>query len=223
LEQVELLVIDVHDPELRARIEDAIAALRPVGDDQRPAGGTATGNVFRFDGSVWTLAFDGHTVHMPDAKGLHDIHVLLSRPGVDVSAVDLLTAGGGAEPRAARQMGGDDVLDDTAKAQYRHRLTQLDDEIERALTRHDDARATELDRERAALLDELRAAAGLGGRTRRLGDEAERSRKTVTARIRDTLRRLEDRHPQLAAHLRSSLVTGAMCQYRPAGEFTWEL
>lgn len=221
--QVELMVQDLDDAELRSRVGDAVAALEPAGGDRRPAGGTASGNVFRFDGSVWTLAFAGHTVHVPDAKGLRDIHVLLGRPGVDVPAVDLLTAGGGAEPRAARQMGGDDVLDDTAKAQYRHRLTQLDDEIERALDRHDDARATELDRERAALLDELRAAAGLGGRARRLGDEAERSRKTVTARIRDTLRRLDDRHPQLAEHLRSSVVTGAACQYRPAGEITWEL
>ncbi|WP_222851328.1 ATP-binding protein [Phytoactinopolyspora mesophila] len=223
-EQAGVMAEKLDDAELRARVQHALAELAPPSDGPRiPAGEDGIGNVFRFDGSVWTLTFAGRTVHIPDAKGLHDLHFLLSRPGVDVPAVDLLTDGSDAEIRASRQLGGDDMLDDTAKAQYRHRLTQLDDEIERALGQHDDARAGELDRERAALLDELRAAAGLAGRTRRLGDEAERSRKTVTARIRDTLRRLADRHPELAEHLRSSVITGTQCQYRPAGEFSWEL
>ena len=80
-----------------------------------------------------------------------------------------------------------------------------------------------LDAERAALLDELRAAAGLAGRTRRLGDEAERARKTVTARIRDTLRKLDDRHPALAAHLRETVSTGSTCRYLPPEPLPWRL
>uniref|UniRef100_UPI0026D46F72 hypothetical protein n=1 Tax=Streptomyces lunaelactis TaxID=1535768 RepID=UPI0026D46F72 len=88
----------------------------------------------------------------------------------------------------------------------------------------DDARrAAEFDHERSALLDELRTAAGLGGRTRRLGGEAERARKTVTARIRDTLRKLDTRHPELAAHLRESVGTGSSCSYRPARPVDWRL
>ena len=125
--------------------------------------------------------------------------------------------------RAARRMGGDPVLDDEAKARYKRRLTQLDDEIDRATLRGDDARAATLDRERDALLTELRAAAGLAGRTRRLGDEAERARKTVTARIRDTLRKLDDQHPELAAHLRESVSTGATCVYQPGAPVRWTL
>lgn len=91
----------------------------------------------------------------------------------------------------------------------------MDQEIDRAGELGDDARAAAYDRERQALLDELRTAAGLGGRTRRLGDEAERARKTVTARIRDTLRKLDALHPELAAHLRQSVTTGSTCAYRP--------
>ncbi|MEV0379350.1 AAA family ATPase [Nonomuraea sp. NPDC050643] len=77
---------------------------------------------------------------------------------------------------------------------------------------------------------ELRAAAGLGGRTRRLGDEAERARKTVTARIRDALRKLDRAHPELAAHLRAAVSTGSTgstgstCRYRPGdAPITWRL
>ncbi|GAA2875053.1 AAA family ATPase [Nonomuraea rubra] len=191
---------------------------------QAPASGREVPDgEFRRDGAVWSLAFAGRLVHMPDTKGLRDLHTLLSRPGADVPSVVLLDPEGGKTVIAARRMGGDDVLDDEAKARYRRRLGQLDEEIDRAAERGDDDRAARLDEERAALLSELRAAAGLGGRTRRLGDEAERARKTVTARIRDTLRKLDHAHPELAAHLRASVSTGSTCGYRPQEEITWRL
>jgi hypothetical protein len=179
-------------------------------------------NVFRRDGAVWTLRFAGRTVQSPSAKGLYDLHLLLGRPGQAVAAVDLLNPAGGDLVRAARQFGGDPVLDDEAKVRYKRRLRQLDDEIDRAALRDDQARVAFLVRERDALLAELRAAAGLAGRTRRLGDEAERARKTVTARIRDTLRKLDDQHPELAAHLRAAVSTGATCCYRPSEAVTWQ-
>ncbi|WP_329034248.1 AAA family ATPase [Streptomyces sp. NBC_01725] len=196
------------------------AAARPV----------PSGAEFRRDGAVWALAFEGRAVHVPDAKGLRDLHTLVSHPGTDFPAVRLLSPDGGETAAAAHALGGDPVLDERAKAEYRRRLDQLDQEIDRAGERGDDARAAAYDRERQALLDELRTAAGLGGRTRRLGDEAERARKTVTARIRDTLRKLDALHPELAAHLRKSVTTGATCAYRPDGTeddtsaaLTWRL
>ncbi|MFI6693518.1 ATP-binding protein [Streptomyces sp. NPDC050433] len=203
----------------------------PWADDAGPRGpgvGTGTrtdlspqtqppspGPEFRRDGAVWALGFDGRAVHVPDAKGLRDLHTLLAHPGTDFPAVRLLAPDGGETAVAAHAMGGDPVLDERAKAEYRRRLDQLDHEIDRAGERGDAARAAAYDRERQALLDELRTAAGLGGRTRRLGDEAERARKTVTARIRDTLRKLDALHPELATHLRKSVTTGSTCAYRP--------
>ncbi|MGW5669798.1 ATPase, partial [Micromonospora sp. NPDC003776] len=183
----------------------------------------AVDHEFRRDGAVWRLAYAGTMVHLPDAKGLHDLHLLLSRPGVDVPAVELLDPAAGPELVAARRFGGDPVLDDEAKARYRHHLRRLDDEIDRAAVHGEQAKVAALDTERAALLDELRAAAGLAGRTRRLGDEAERARKAVTARIRDTLRRLDDRHPALARHLRDTISTGGTCRYLPPEPVTWRL
>lgn len=181
---------------------------------------------FRREGAVWTLTFDGRTVHMPDAKGLRDLHTLIGSPGTDIPAVRLLAPAGGDLVVAARQLGGDPVLDEEAKARYKQRLTLLDEEIDRAAQLGDDRRAAAFDEERVALLGELRTAAGLAGRSRRLGDEAERARKTVTARIRDTLRKLDGRHPELAAHLRAGVSTGAACRYQPEhgeGGGTWRL
>ncbi len=181
----------------------------------------AAGNVFRRVGDVWELGFAGTTVHVPDAKGIRDLHALLGRPGMGLRAVDLLDPEAGAVGRAARGAGGDDVLDERAKTAYRARLTQLDEEIDGALARGADRRAAELDRERAALIDELRRATGLGGRSRRLGDDAERARKAVRERIRDTIRRLSAVHPALADHLREAIRTGATCSYEPPEPTDW--
>ncbi|MEV4176968.1 AAA family ATPase [Nonomuraea sp. NPDC049709] len=212
---------------LQARGDDASALIEQVEREAadlgmlvrlpRPGGG----NAFRFDGEVWTLTFAGRTVHLPDSKGLADLRVLIGRPGSDVSAVDLLNPPGGQVVVAARSMGGDDVLDEEARTRYRSRLEVLDEEIDRAVELGDDRRAAEFDAERQALLDELRTATGLGGRPRRLGDDAERARKAVTNRIRNTLRQLDHRHPELAAHLRASISTGSTCRYQPPSEVHW--
>lgn len=209
---------------LRQQVAHDTAALgldhAPVGQvDRDPAQVCA----FRRVDATWRLEFAGRTVHLPDAKGLRDLHTLLGSPGADIAAVALADPVGGAQALAARRMGGDPVLDDEAKARFKRRLDQLDHELDAAARRDDEARRAVLESERSALLAELRAAAGLGGRTRRLGDEAERARKAVTARIRDTLRRLDELHPELAAHLRGSVTTGTACGYHPDRPVPWRL
>ncbi|MFH9757728.1 ATP-binding protein [Streptomyces anulatus] len=189
-----------------------------------PAGPRAVPSAeFRRNGPVWQLRWDGVTAHVPDAKGLRDLHSLLGLPGADVPAVQLLAPEGGDLVVAAGQLGGDPVLDEEAKRRYKEHLARLDAEIDRAAARDDVRGVEKYDRERQALLDQLRSAAGLGGRTRRLGDQTERARKTVTARIRDTLRKLETLHPALAAHLKASVTTGTTCAYRPDHSPDWRL
>jgi hypothetical protein len=182
------------------------------------------GRLARFvrEGDVWTLTFGDETVRLPDAKGLRDLHTLVRQPGVDIAALALLDPDGGDIVLASRRLGSDTVLDDRARDAYRRRLETIDEAIERALAAGDDNAAQRHDSERHALLSELRAATGLGGRARRLGDESERARKAVTARIRDTLRRLSERHPALATHLDASVVTGTNCRYDPPEPVTWE-
>jgi hypothetical protein len=182
------------------------------------------GGVFRRDGSLWTLAYAGRTVRMRDAKGLRDLAVLLAAPGRPVAAADLVAAaaGGDAVPTGLR-LGADEVLDDRARAEVRARLLDLEAEIDEAGRWHDPERAERAALERDALVAELAAATGLGGRARRLGDQSERARKTVTARIRDVLERVERAHPPLGAHLRASVTTGTWCSYSPATPTTWEL
>jgi hypothetical protein len=115
------------------------------------------------------------------------------------------------------------VLDDRAKAEYRAQLGRLAEELESAERAGDPERAERLDAERTALVEELVSATGLGGRDRRLGDATERARKTVGARVRDSLGKIDRVHPELAAHLRRSLRMGTSCAYRPDEPVAWRL
>jgi len=124
------------------------------------------------------------------------------------------------------RMGADPVLDQRAKKSYRERLACLAEDIEDAEAAGSGfraGRAEVLRNERDALIRELAAAAGLGHRDRKLGDEAERARKTVSARVRDALSKIGPVHPELAAHLRGSLRLGTRCSYSPPAGVTWKV
>jgi hypothetical protein len=181
------------------------------------------GNVFRRDGDTWTLAFGGRSVPLRDAKGLRDLAVLLAAPGREVAATELVAGVASATAAGLAALGADPVLDDQARAAYRARLAQLDEELAAAARNHDIERSARLAAERDALIGELTRAAGLGGRRRHLGDVTERARTTVTARIRDVIARIERVHPELGRHLRASIVTGARCAYRPAETVRWSI
>jgi len=173
-------------------------------------------NVFRSQGGVWTLTFDGVTAHLPDSKGLRDLATLLGAPGEPVHAVRLL----GDHPPA---VGADPVLDDRARAGYRARLAELDAELDQAGADNDPHRADRAQLEREALLAGLSRAVGLGGRPRRLGDDTERARKAVSARIHDAIARIERVNPALGRHLRQAVATGTHCSYTPPEPVHWRL
>ena len=194
--------------QLTARIEAEAAATALVTaiDTERP-------NVFRRDGELWVLRFEGREVRLPDAKGLRDLALLVAAPGREIAALDLAgaPAGGDAGP----------VLDRAARDAYRRRLQDLEEELDDAGAMGDLGRTERLAAERDALVEQLTTAFGLGGRARRAGSPAERARTTVTARIRHVIRRIEVVHPELGRHLDRTVRTGTFCVYEPGGAVSW--
>ena len=179
--------------------------------------------VFSRVDDVWTLGFAGKEILLKDAKGLRDVAVLLGAPGQPVSAATLLGIEAGEEAAGEAALGADPVLDDRARAEYRARLRELDEDLAEAEAHHDLERQARARLERELLAEELAGAVGLGGRSRLLGGGSERARKAVTARIRNSLRRIEERHAELGAHLAETITTGASCSYSPSQPVEWRL
>jgi hypothetical protein len=208
----------------RGTAEQAYRRAGAEGPLRRLTRGVSAGSAgeaqLRREPGGWVVAWAGAQTFLPDLKGLRDLAILVSRPGVPVAAVRLLAAGTGVEIVAA---GSDEVLDERARAAYRDRLRELEDELADATGAADLGRVGRLREEREFLLRELSAALGLGGRARRLGDDADRARKAVTMRLRDVLARLETPLPALARHLRGALRTGRECCYDPEQPVRWRV
>ena len=214
----------------RMSLEEAVTLAH--GDSPSASVTAATMNALIREGEYWTLTYEGVVAQLKDSKGLRDIARLLQTPGTEVAAVDLASAGSGG--RGTRASGTRDLdlgvegdageaLDATARAEYRSRLMDLEEEIDEADAHNDPGRASRAREEREFLLGELRAAVGIGGRARRVLDPAERARKAITGRIRDAIIHVEAACPRAGHHLRRSIRTGSFCVYDPPGPISWQL
>ena len=183
---------------------------------------TEARNVFRRDGHYWSLVFGGSTVHVRDLKGLRYLARLLGEPGRELHVLDLVAAettgvaladGAAARPAAFGDAG--EMLDARAKAAYRRRLAEIEEDIEEAHASGDAAREAQADLERDFLIRELSRAVGLSGRGRRAGDASERARAAVTRAIRQAMARVGEQLPELGEHLDRTIRTGTYCSYQP--------
>jgi hypothetical protein len=177
--------------------------------DAVPLGGPA---VFRRDGVNRVVGFAGTEIVVADLVGLRYIEHLIVVPGREVSVLDLVR---GERGSVGAEQPGLPVLDEQARASYKRRLAEIDEDIEDARAAGDLARIELTERDRDFLFGELRRAVGLGGRLRTTGSDAERARTSVTRSIRYALDRLATQHAALADHLRSTIHTGTRCCYTP--------
>jgi hypothetical protein len=166
------------------------------------------------DAAGWIIGRDGATAVLPDVKGLHYLRHLLQRPGLDVEAVDLAAAVAG-HPGVTISQGEADVIDAQAASAYRARLADIDTELSEAESWADGSRSGRLRLEREALLGEIAAAAGLGGRRRQFTSAQERARIAVRKAIVAALQRIEEHDSSLARQLRDCVRTGSACRYDP--------
>ena len=200
-------------------------------NDATPLQQASATNTFTREGEYWAIRFEGRTVRLRDSKGLQDLARLTAAPRKEIAAVDLAFAvsqtGRPAEAGMREQQGvgvetdAGPALDAEARRQYAQRLADLEEDVQNAEVANDPERAFRARQERDFIVDELKAAVGLGGRDRRMLDPAERARKAVTARIRDSIGRIEAVHPSLGEHLRRSVRTGTFCVYDPPVPTTW--
>ena len=216
--------------ELRTLVTEELERAAPGADveagaqasaPERPSAAADGGdlNFFGRDGELWVLSFGGESVHMPDLKGLHDLARLLAASGHEIHALDLGAASDGASPQGH----AGEVLDEQARAAYKQRIEELREERELAEAANDTIRAERAQEELEAIGDALGSAYGLGGRTRKTGDQAERARSAVTWRIRSAISRIEAVHPALGRHLKNSVRTGTFCAYTPEQPVEWRL
>jgi FHA domain len=208
-------------PRNRRSRRTAISASRP------PRAG-----VFRREADYWTISYEGQVIRVRDSKGLQYIAELLRHPGVEFHVLDLVGVGAAGSERelegplrnapsselgmhVGRLADAGKVLDSEARAQYKKRLEDLNDELREAESFNDVERAARAREEIEFLTQELAGAVGLGGRDRKAASSAERARVSVTKAIKTAERRIAESHADLANYLSVTIRTGMFCSYLP--------
>jgi tetratricopeptide (TPR) repeat protein len=181
---------------------------------------------FQREGDVWTIIHDGRVTRLRHAVGLAHLAHLLVHPGEDVHVTDLVERAQVREPRPDRMPDGTTAtradlgdagaaLDAQARADYRHRLGELRDELGEAERFNDVGRAERVRREIDFLGRELSRGVGLGGRERHAASTVERARVSVAKAIRYAIDKIAPHDAALAEHLRVAVRTGTVCTYAP--------
>jgi hypothetical protein len=208
--------------ELIVESEKPIPQASPVD----PAGGERR---FRRTGEVWSLQFDGTPVSVQHRVGLAYIAYLLRSPGRSFRCLELQLAVSGnpdgrqlldKEDAATLTVAGSpgaEILDDTARKQYKDRRDYIEAELRRTEMNNDPARREQLEAEKQMLVEELKKATGLVGRPRKFATDAENARKAVARAIGTVLRKIGEQHPELAKHLEGRIDRGVSCCYRGDG------
>ena len=174
----------------------------------------------RWEGDVWTAELGGRVARLRDSRGLRHLAALLAQPGREVHALDLAGS-----PGAPRSEAAGPLLDDRARGEYRQRLAELAEDLDEATGFNDVERAARIQAEIDALVDQLTAATGLGGRDRGAVTDAERARVAVRRAVKIALDRIAEVHPELGAHLAATVRTGTFCAYvpDPASPVRWRV
>lgn len=157
---------------------------------------------------------DGTTdFEVPSSRGFTQLARLVAAPGTEVNAVEL--AGHHDAGAAPVEAGLGPLLDARAKREYRHRIMELNADIDDADHANDPERAARARIELDAVMDELRRATGLGDRDRPQRSGAEKARVNVTRSLRRAIAAIERHDTELGAHLQLAVQTGTVCSYRP--------
>jgi hypothetical protein len=206
-------------PGVPAALAHASGVADASGDGTAPRQGE---NEWRQEGEYWTLTFAQHTIRLRDTVGLQYLAYLLAKPGRDTPAAVLVAARSG--KAKVKPLAGSAVLDEEAMANYRERYEDLCGQLAEAEEHDDPAKQEELQSEFAALAQQFFAATGLGGRRRKMSDQADRVRKAVSIAITRTIAAIENQqHPALAQHLTHFVRMGGSFCYAPDPTIDWLL
>jgi len=179
-------------------------------------------NEFRKDGSDWVVRYEGVMKPFADSKGMSYIHYLLLHQGRDVPVIHMLAdLTGDKRVRAASNAG--EVLTEEAEQSIAERLSRLNAELEKAVKTGDTLVQQEIESEKEEVMQQVLKAHGLGGRKRKMSDDAARIYRAVYGRMRETIDQMPESMKPLAKHLDAFISSGIIMRYEPEKEIDWAL
>jgi tetratricopeptide (TPR) repeat protein len=163
----------------------------------------------RRHGRGWLVELGEHRAVVPDLVGMVYLAELVAHPAQPISA---LTLAGGGSPGASRH----EIIDRQARDAYAQRARELAGDLAEAEADNDLGRADRLRIELDAVVEQIEAATGLGGRPRAFTNELERARTSVRKAIKRAIDEIRGADRVVGEILDAAVVTGSVCMYTPA-------
>jgi len=172
----------------------------------------------------WSLRFGREnkepTVLPGDLLGAFYIQRLLMFPHKEIHVTILLAEVAG-DDQLRVTMDGQEVIDQQARQDYKQRLEELAADRYEAESNEDESWLERIDRETDQIADMLIKSTGLGGKTRKMGDNVQNIRRRVAKTIKEVIEKNNENDPQLARHLTNSIHTNIDMCYRPDRDIAW--
>ena len=212
--------------QIRKAVDDARRSVKEVAVHPVPSELGGGRNIFRKQGDFWTIAYEGNEFQLRDSKGLQYLGHLLWNPDREIHALELVAAiewepqdkgrvNSEQEDLGASFGDAGEILDAEAKAAYKARIEDLRDDLSEAERFNDPERASRARAEMDAILEQLAAGVGLGGRDRKAASNVERARISISKAVKKAITRIGSNDPALGRHLSATVKTGTYCGYRP--------
>jgi hypothetical protein len=179
--------------------------------------------VFHRRGPAWEVRFAGSKefILLP-SKGAAYLHILLSSPGVSISAIDLACRLSRNRERYALGSAGE-ANDREALTAFWARFDELEEDRAKAKENNDTGWQERIEEEREQLLGEIRRSEGLLGRLRKQKDDRERVRQAVGVAIQRAVKEIAKYDRNFAEHLTAPrLRCGMNPCYTPGQGVDWE-
>ncbi len=180
---------------------------------------------YRFEkvGERWNVRWNGgETKTFNNTLGFNYYLILLENPYIPYSAHDLRILAKRI-PDAPRPGMAIEVADREALNEIRREMDDLQHQLAEAET-NGDGGAQSLKIRIAELEEHVRTTHDLHERIREEGDEIERARKSVSAAMKEVLKRLRaEEMRDLADHLDAFAPTGTIMKYHPINKVSWNM
>ena len=177
-------------------------------------------NLFTRRGA-WLWRFDGKETILPgELLGAFYLQHLVKYPEREIHVSELLADVMG-DTQLRVSSGGQEVIDDEARKNYKRRLEELAEERRKADANGDDCWVERINAETERISDELFHSVGLRNRSRKIGDEVQNVRRRIAKTIGEVKDKIRENDPELARHFDCGICTGTYMCYRPDRKVDW--
>ena len=177
-------------------------------------------NIFRVEGQMWTLCYNGETIHIKPLKGLLYISYLIESPNQEYHVNELVRAAD--SQKNIVSFDSNEISTKKTITNYRESLSKIRKEMNKLENNvEDNIILNELLIEKDEIEKQLLQAVGLGGKRKKFPNETNRNANSVSEAIRRSLKAINKSHHSLWKHLNNSLHTGAYLSYTPEKDISW--